>query len=316
MQTCIAGNSHVLMADKTYKTVDKVVPGDLVLNMKLEPVKVVMKGETLKSEMVQVVHENWFEPLHCSPNEEILVIDSIKDDTCELKWVEAKDLKQGMIIMSCEEIYDTLPESGTFMGTTLDYSLGLLFGLYAGYGNITENRIEFTFGMNDELAIRVKSICEKLGGEVQINRSDEMIQVRVSNEELLSHFKEFGTKMERCIPQKYWLKKSDYLQGLFEGLIDFNQEAKLCRYITVSPEMCRAFVWITASQGINFSCEGVQSHQTFKVYPLLVRIEQDQRYLSRVLSVTNCGEEKGYYLSVACDTNSMVVNNCVVKSDE
>lgn len=320
-QAYLANNTLVLTAAEGYQPIQKLIPGQLVLNMKLEPVKITLIGECLNTPMVAVNYQNWYESLHCSPSQQILVIHTIQEDTCELKWVPAEKLEKGMMIMSVEEIYEQLPETFAVLnGVAPDYSLGLLFGLYAGYGNLTEDKmVEFTFGQNEELVLRVKQLVEQVCPTAvsQINTtSDSVYQVRVTSEELSTLFSEFGNKVERRIPRGYWVRNKNYLQGLFEGLIDYNPELKLCRYISVSREMCEAFVWITSQQAINFEHDAVQSNQNLKVYPLLVRVEQEQSYLNRVLSVDKVAEEKGLYLSVDCATNSVVVNNIVVKCDE
>lgn len=321
MQAYLSNNALVLTENAQYQPVDKLIPGQTVLNMKLEPVKVLTIGECLKTAMVQVNYQNWYEPLRCSATQEILVIDKIQneDDTCELKWVTAEKLTPGMMLMSAEEIYDKLPESFTVLsGVVADYTIGLLFGLYAGYGHIVDEKIEFTFGPNDELMSRIKELILQVCGSAQIElvQNDSVYQLLVRSQELVALFSDFGNKVERRIPRQYWIRNKNYLQGLFEGLIDYNPELKLCRYISVSREMCEAFVWITSQQAINFGHDSVQTHENLRIYPLLVRVDQEQSYLNRVVSVSPTSEEKGWCISLNCETNSMVVNNIIVKCDD
>lgn len=118
------------------------------------------------------------------------------------------------------------------------YNLGYLFGAFLGDGSSFMCRSErtidgkkkrnttggtyFYFGINElEIAEKVaKAIKEELGFNSKIKKETNMYKVISQNNAVARMFQTFGKKDKKHLPKEFWCSNKDYLQGLYDGLVD------------------------------------------------------------------------------------------------
>ncbi len=321
-----SADAQVLLGGGEYKNISQLKPDDFVLNMRNEAVKVTKVHRSLQAKMMELRYQNWYTPFYCTPTLQFLVtIDGT--ELPEMKWVAGSDLEKDMCLTSESNIYRSLlPEEFNVPLTTPkkvlmlkpNYNLGLIFGLYAGYGSISNNEIVFRFGPNDSLVDQISQLLKDLfDAETMVEKEGYCYQVRTSSTHLVELFFEFGTKITRAIPRNYWSSNEDYVRGLYHGLIEYDPDNNVSRYIPVTKQMAELFLWVCSLLGVSFENDTPRiDKRSIQVYPLFVNHEQDDSYLGKVTQVdTNANLElSSWNLEVACPTNSFIVNNLVVRS--
>jgi hypothetical protein len=324
-----SGDSQILLANGSYKNISQIKSGDLVLNMRNKPVKVTKVHQCAKASMMEVRYQNWYTPFYCTKDLHCLMLtdDNNKSQIAELKWVVASDLQQDSLFTSESSIYQTLlPEEFSVPLTSSKevlmlkptYELGLIFGLYAGYGVINDGKVIFRFGPNDDLVTQVEDLLKKLfDADATIEKNEYCYQVCTDSAHLVELFTDFGTKIMRCIPRNYWSTNEDYVRGIFEGLVEYDPDNNISRYIPVSKNMAEVFLWVCSLLGLTIENDTPRIYKlAMKVYPLIIRHEQEDSYLGKITNIdTNANIVlDGWNLSVACPTKSFIVNNLVVRS--
>lgn len=316
-----SSDSRVLLADGSYKSISNVQIGDHVLNMESKPVKVtdVIKGE--KKMMHEVRYQNWYAPLYCNGDLKIRVQ---KEDSSS-EWVTASELSNEHRHVFDKNLYlNTFPATFTVTvkGKELGPSneLGLLFGLYAGYGSIGEkdgaSELVFRFGPNETLLTQVSDLFTSLFDvETTTHKDEYCYQVRTGDDQIVQFFREFGSKMERTVPKRYLATEENFVQGLFQGLIDYDPNNKLSRFIPVSRGMAEVFVFVCTLLDLSFSNDTPRIDKTnVNVYPLMVSDEQEAGPLAKFYqSVLVDVELDTWALKVDSPDNSFIVNNLIVQ---
>ncbi len=309
-----SGDAQVLLANGSYKNIAHLKSDDLVLNMKNQAVKVTKIHQASKLPMMGFRYQNWYTPFYCTPTLHFL---------SEGTWVAGGDLKKD-ICLTENNIHDLLPEEFNIPSALAmlkpSYELGLIFGLYAGYGGIVNNEIVFRFGPNEMLVAQVAELFEKLFAVAAVfEKDDSCYQVKISSAALVELFSEFGSKITRTIPVRYWSSNEDYARGLFEGLIEYDPDNNVSHYIPITKSMAEVFSWVSSLLGMTFENGTPRVDKlagVLQIYPLVVKHEQDHVRNGKVTSVdTDVNLElSGWNLEVACPTNSFIVNNLVVRS--
>jgi len=316
-----SSQTQVLLSDGSYKNIDQVTVGDTVLNKDLKPVKVVsvQKGEKLP--VIEVRYENWFDSLHCSGKVKILCKNGEQDS----QWVNVAKLSANDSYKTPDNLYEKiLPNSFKVTlgnGKTLEptQDVGLLFGLYAGFGHFNEidNEIVFTFGPNEFVVNQVKDLLHNLfDANVQIEKDEFCFKVKTNNDHASAFFKQFGKKLERQLPKEYLVTNEDYVKGLYQGLVDYDPETKISRYIAVSKQMAHVFLYTCSLLGLSFTNDTVQLNKsTIEVYPLLVKDMENTTSKIHQSGLIDL-ELDLWSLTVDCPTNSFIVNNLIVSGSE
>ncbi len=320
-----SADTQVLLANGTYKNVSLLKPDDYVLNMNKKAVKVkkVLQGPAIG--MTELQYSNWYSSFHCTRELEILIKDSSpkkeEDDTI---WTLADKLVTDNILSLGDYPYALklpnefnipiiTPKKIAILTPT--YHLGLIFGLYAGYGSIVNDSVEFRFGPNDELVKNVSEfLTDQFDAETFIEKDEHCYKVHSNSAHLLDFFSEFKSKLYRTIPNKYWSSKEDYVHGLFDGLIEFDPKTMVSRYISVTKEMAEIFLWICSilKQDLESAVATLDQSQ-MQVYSLFVNHAQQT---STDITVIENSEQifETWSIIVDCPTNSYIVNNLIVRS--
>lgn len=321
--------SRVLLANGEYKDIKDVMPGDYVYNMHSETAKVL---DVTKQEqgIIEIKYSGWYAAINCTGESELLVIEEREDGISEMKWMKAEDLRQDVSFMSETNIYrDILPGKFSIPFRTMKknlslectYEIGLLFGLYAGYGYIEENTINFTFGPNEELVKKLQELLlENLKAESKISKDNYCYNLTVDcniseNKHMLEIFQEFGEKMERKVPKKYWVNDENFIRGLFDGLVEYDPENNSSRLISVSKFLSETMVWICSILGYEMINQSqILPESNITVYPLLINNKNDDSVIGKIIEIKKSMEKSTVYnLTVDCPTKSFIVNGLVVK---
>ena len=202
------------------------------------------------------------------------------------------------------------------------YDLGLLFGLYAGYGHISEDIIKFVFGPND---ILIKKLKELLYNIFKVHSTFEKdnycyylnIDCNLpENKHLLDIFQEFSDKLHRCIPKKYWISNESFIRGLFDGLIEYDEQTNSSRFITVSKYLCEVLVWISSILGYSLMNKDLSiCDSQMEAYFLQIDHTNDDLTLGKVIEINDIDTNMDTFtLIVDCTTNTFIANGLITKS--
>jgi hypothetical protein len=316
-----SGDSQVLVENGQYKSIDSLTVDSTVINMKGELVKVKSVHNEVKQQLVEVRHENWYTPTYCSDSCQVLT--SVANEEVklpEIKWMPVKDLVKGQDLTVDVNYYKELPETGEFLfnESTVKYTreIGYLFGMYAGYGSTNGNTVEFKFGPNNELVDSLKLLVKNLFNlEMSIDKGEFIYTCSVQSTEFSQLFNEFGPKLSRQLPLRHWINESEYLIGLFQGLVEYDVDSKISRYIPLSKGMGQVFAWVCNRLGLVFENDTPSLDDLkIKVYPVFVRRDHDDTTVGKIQNVsTKTYELDGWNLTTNDESNTFIVNGVVVK---
>ncbi len=319
-----SGDSQVLLASGKYKNISQIEKGDLVFNEKDQAVEVLNVHHIDKVNMMELRYENWYTPFYCTSDLRVLVSKEDEDS----RWVATKDLEKGMklqlhyVNMVGKEfnIPLTTPEKVLVLKPT--YEFGLLIGLYAGYGMVDDGKVQFSFGPNNDLVDQVSDLLKHHFDAVPCVEKDECCyRIIESSSHVVDFFSEFGDKVNRIVPAKYFACDKEYVQGLYDGLVEYDPEKDINRYIPVTSDMAEVFLMVCSLLKKTFENDTPRL-STMRVYPLFVKNDrQDREYredrqdhlTGKVTSVEETVELEGWNLEVSSPRNSIVVNNLDVE---
>lgn len=291
--TYFARGTRVLMQNGLYKSIEEIVVGDEtmfgnVINVKSKPV-----------EMIKFYYNNWYTPTVCTKDICVKTINGYETlkSTNTLINLSSLSLKQLPKIVTPTDV-DL---------TKYPYEFGYFLGLYIGYGTCNEN-VVFRFGPNENLLEQIKEILEKMfGATVEVSKKNDVYQVSTESKFLIYLLQEFGNKIQRRIPQKYWVNDLDFLTGIFDGLIDEDPDLKILRCVTTSREMAEFFVWLASMINVEFTSEGIIG---VNVFPIVIVNRENIPDIDFRETI-----QQGWSLTI--DGDVLVINNLYIstKSD-
>jgi len=309
-----SSNTQILLSNGDYKNISQLKPGDKVFNMYMKTVKVTKIHQGPKSNMLELRYPNWYTPLYCTPELKVLIMKSLPEkesatsDITDMRWICTNELSEHRRLVSEQNIYRfLLPKE---FPSKKSYKMGVIFGLYAGYGSINNNIVEFRFGVNDKLAEQVSDLLTELfDAETFIEKTTFCYKVQSSSTQLYDLFSEFRDRINRTIPRKYWSSNKEYIRGLFDGLVEF--DSNISRYIPITRDMAEIFVWICSLLGITFENNTPRINQcSMQVFPLFIHNTQKT---SIKIQPTDLKLET-WNLTVDCPTDSFIADNLVVQA--
>jgi len=115
------------------------------------------------------------------------------------------------------------------------YDLGYIFGLFLGDGHASLNDVEskghitqtgnlnWTFGLKESnIAKKLNESCERVFGRSLSSQevSKNVILVKLNYQALARFFTQFGKRVEKHLPEKYFCYNKEYLKGIIDGLVD------------------------------------------------------------------------------------------------
>lgn len=248
-------NTRVLMADGHYRNISQLESGDMVLDGNLKPVRVNKISSTIIP-LLELRVRGWYCPVYCSADTKVQTAGGIRN-VAQLTINEKLVSKDYM--PSTEELFEP------------SYSIGYIIGLYVGYGFINDT-LNFHFGPNDELVEETqKLLLDIFNAKSTITKDVGCYKVVTDNQGLIDFFSAFGSRIERKVPKKYWSTNGNYLQGIYDGLVDYDAEAKVCRYIPITEDMAEFFSRICSILGIKLFANNFSP--SLHMYPLYIKDE-------------------------------------------
>lgn len=223
------------------------------------------------------------------------------------------------------------------------YDLGYIFGTFLGDGDsrlVTYNLSEigachWSFGLNEiDIATKVqKAVLNLFNYKCTItNKDNKVLSVNCYNKSITRILYECGKRTDKHLPTKYYCKNKEYIQGLFDGLIDSdghidNNKSQSCNYVlsNTSPYLIELFYWCCMNLGYSFC--GMKRQKTAcglsnvcidnLAQPYAVKTHTTNRHTTdytygRLLSKEQYQEEETWDIEVDCPTHSFIANNSIV----
>jgi hypothetical protein len=310
----LSKQSQLLLSDGTYKSIVDIQENDKIMNMWMEPISI-KKKLTVTHNMTQIHYNNWYEPLYCSVSTK-LITNNLEKDIEKIQWTSIDNIHENTLLYTNKN-NTIFPDDFKFEYTDdlilePTYNLGFIYGMYAGFGNIIDNQVEFLFGPNDNLVDIIKNTMKDiLQVDVNVEKVNNNNKITCNDENLVNLFKEFSSKIDKNIPYKFLCNNVNYLQGIFDGLIDYDDSTKTSRFITTSEKLAQTFILLCNI--LDLSCENtVNKIKSINMYLLTVKYEKQNCFGQIHKIVKDSLDTEGYILFTDCPTQSVVVNNIIV----
>ena len=227
-----------------------------------------------------------------------------------------------------------------------NYDLGYIFGTYLGDGNshisINNNNCEsaschWSFNINEENISNKLATC--IYNNIEYNcsikkKNNNVLLISCYNKSFTKLLQEFSKKTNKFLPKKYYCKNKDYIQGLFDGLIDSDGNIEITntkKYIynltNTSKYILELFYWCCMNLNISYSsiiCKksignlketcinNIKDSYRIKTHTMN-RYTKDYLY-SEILNYdsSNILLDIGWDIEVDCETHSFIANNSIV----
>lgn len=266
----------------------------------------------------------------------------------EIKW----DLKSDFTIDLAEfcnrgDIYDdmivTNNKSMFNRYLTSNYDLGYIFGTFLGDGNSHTSQYKnsergschWSFNANEmHIATKLQE-CVKRQLDYQCSISEingKILSVSCYNKCMNKLFSQFSKKINKHLPEKYYCTNDEYIQGIFDGLVDSDGSIEICKskkciytLTNTSKQILELFYWCCMNLKISYSvCLQKKSCGTLKgtcidnikdAYRVKThtfnRFTKDYVY-SEVFSNQDSEPQVIWDIEVDCPTHSFIANNSIV----
>lgn len=231
-----------------------------------------------------------------------------------------------------------------------NYDLGYIFGTYLGDGcckiQINENTncesgcVSWYFGINEDNICNklINSIENVLGIKCNVTiKNDNVKVITLYNKCLSKLFSEFGKKIDKNLPEKYYCKNKEYIKGIFDGLIDSDghldksstrkQDSIIYCFTNTSKKLIELFQWCCINLNLSYNCQkrigkagGLKNTNDKSIFNDSFRVKthtfnrftNDYLYSIFQFEKDNDIMMETWDLEVDCDTHSFVANNMIV----
>jgi hypothetical protein len=255
--------------------------------------------------MVEVYYNNWYAPLYCAEDTQLLT-------DCDL--VAAKNLRlTHQFATHGSKAFKPVFEIDGYKPT---FDLGYLVGIYAGYGSIQDNLIKFRFGNNPELGKQLDDLFKTIFNvDTQSSVVDDVLMVTIESPSAVAFFEPFGSKLCRSIPDEYVDDSIDYVNGLFDGLVEYNVEESVYTFVSLSKDLAETFLRLCKIKG--FTMENNTLTLTpdvpVHIYSLIAREDSTNTNYSALIEYNfETISRQGWSIKTNDDNNTIIANNLVV----
>ena len=254
---CLAAGTRVLMANGTYKNIENIQIGDKVINMNGDPVKVTNVFSTGIKNVNRVVNNSFYEDTFVTPDHKFYVGDlnsisnisahgysfnlkrNTKDKQSKFKWKSICELNKYCSLLPNKINFEM---NKTFSDTIIidkntcnlhpSYNLGYIFGTFLGdgcafyskYKNSYIGNVTWYFNYDeDHIANKlVESIYNVFGKKAHINKNEKrkLNIVKLYDKNIGKYLNNWNKKDKKSLPQYLLVNNKDYLNGIYDGLID------------------------------------------------------------------------------------------------
>ena len=223
-----------------------------------------------------------------------------------------------------------------------NYNLGYIFGTFLGDGNSKIGNVNHTgsshwaFGKNEvEIANKlIKCIKEELNYQCNFNiKNDNVLIVNCYNKCLTKLLSNFSKKTNKHLPSQYYCKNKEYIQGIFDGLIDSDGNIedtrsgkKIYNLTNTSKSIIELFYWCCMNLNLSYSSrlcnksignlkgtklENLQDCYRVKTHTMN-RFTKDYVYSDIFERENIVKKEQVWDIEVDCPTHSFIANNSIV----
>jgi IMP dehydrogenase/GMP reductase len=232
------------------------------------------------------------------------------------------------------------------------YDLGYIFGTFLGNGSskMEINKINNTEcgSVNWSFDTYKEDICKKLCKSIKnvLDIDVDYKSVKDKNVNIIYLYNkcftkmiyEFGKKTNKHLPEKYFCKNKEYIQGLFDGLmdsdghIDFDEDKqinKIYNFTNTSIHLIELYQWCCFNLGISFTSKEHNSenpqgglknlsetpifNKAFRVKThTMNRFTKDYLYSNILNYDSETKLEETWDIEVDCPTHSFIANNMIV----
>ena len=226
-----------------------------------------------------------------------------------------------------------------------NYDLGYIFGTYLGDGtshislnnNCESASCHWSFNINEESISNKLATC--IYNNIEYNcsikkKNNNVLLISCYNKSFTKLLHEFSKRTNKFLPKKYYCKNKDYIQGLFDGLIDSDGNIEITntkKYIynltNTSKYILELFYWCCMNLNISYSsiiCKksignlkgtcinNIKDSYRIKTHTMN-RYTKDYLY-SEILNYDNSNIllDIGWDIEVDCETHSFIANNSIV----
>ena len=223
------------------------------------------------------------------------------------------------------------------------YDLGYIFGTFLGDGNTQISNFKksergschWSFGLHEvEIAKKLQeSIKKELDYECSISEKDgNILSVNCYNKCLTKLLLQFSKRTEKHLPEKYYCSNIEYIQGLYDGLIDSDGSTEKCKdnkvintFTNTSKQILELFYWCCMNLKISYSvCKNHKSignlkgtcvenlKDSFRIKThTFNRFTKDYVY-SEMFDRDETEPQVTWDIEVDCPTHSFIANNSIV----
>jgi inosine-5'-monophosphate dehydrogenase len=222
------------------------------------------------------------------------------------------------------------------------YELGYVFGSFLGDGhaflapsrNSVQGRVSWYFGHHErEIAEKlIRCLKAVTGVEVKATPDERVTSVHFYSLQWARLLSEFGKRREKHLPERYLSAQRDYLQGLFDGLIDSDGhrggDGRL-NFHNTSPRLVELFnvlCYLLEGSFPNSQTEeasagglaGTSDARCRVSYRSRLNLTHEKRLLAKYQAVKRLSERRAgiavpvYDIEVDCPTHSFIADNAIV----
>lgn len=222
------------------------------------------------------------------------------------------------------------------------YELGYIFGTFLGDGhafiapshNSEIGHVSWYFANHEQEIIEklIRCVTTVTGVEVKATQSESVTNIHFYSLQWARLLREFGKRHEKHLPEKYLSENREYLQGLFDGLIDSDGhragDGRLCFHNTSQElvELFNVLCYLLEGTFPNSNTEvasagGLKgtSHEQCRIsYRSRLNTTHEKRLMSKYQAVKRLeGRRIGsavpvYDIEVDCSTHSFIADNAIV----
>ena len=368
---CFQADTRILMSNGTYKNIDKIQSGDMVINKDGNPVRVIKAWCTGIRKVIRLRHTQFYKPTYCTADHNYWVgnLNNLSKNTVSSRgyakslkannigWSEIGKIGRGTLTIPNNinfalpndfsiELYKRNGGNGfSNIINKLDailepsYDSGYIFGTFLGdgwasvatYKNSERGSVHWAFGLHE------KSIADKLvlainntiGKMATIKKKKNMLLVSLYYKPLANYLFDFGKKNNKYLPQQLLVKNNQYLNGLYDGLLDSDghiEKNGRTTFTNTSPQLIELFgilEYMLHGKFPNYQFRGKHSgglkgkiknlNEAYLTRSLKVnRIVHGYQLIKILDATTEYLEIPVYDIEVDCPTHSFIANNAVV----
>jgi len=271
---CLKGDARILMSNGTYKNITEIKEGDSIIDGKGNPTKVNKLIYSGRKTVSSIKHNGFHKPLYATEDHKFYV------NNKDFEWKELSDLNKN--VLSPKNINFNLKEDFNIQlnksNIKSSYDIGYIFGVSLGDNLIKNNNsITWVFDKEDVALKLSKSINKEFNCDVKIK--NKIVNISEKQIVKLLNFNK--------LPEEFLCSNKEYLQGLFDGLVD-NQ---------ISDDLNELFMFL------NFKLNGYFTSDNNK--------DNFQHYMI-TNKINHIEEVDTYDLEVESEDHSFIANNIIV----